>query len=84
VSFHVTWDPEARKDRAYLWATAPDPAAVRAACDAAEAALARDPYQGTTFLSEGLWRLVVPPVTVYFEIDPVGRQVKITDVLPAP
>jgi len=84
VSFHVTWDNEARKDRAYLWATAPDPAAVRAATDAAAAALGRDPYQGTTHLSEGLWRLIVPPVMVYFEIDHAGRQVTITDVLPAP
>ncbi len=84
MSFHVSWEPEARKDRGYLWVTAADPSAVRAACDAAEAALARDPFKGTTFLSEGLWRLVVPPVMVYFEIDRGGRRVKITDVLPAP
>lgn len=84
MSFHVTWDPEAQKDRAYLWATSPDPAAVRAACDAAEAALRDDPYRSTVPLSEGLWKLVVPPVMVYFDIDPDARAVTITDVLPAP
>jgi hypothetical protein len=64
-----------------LWAV--DTVAVRAATDAAEAALGLDPYQGTTHQSEGMWWIVVPPVVVCFEIDPVGRRVRITDVVSA-
>ncbi|MGZ4530922.1 MAG: hypothetical protein ACXVXP_01065 [Mycobacteriaceae bacterium] len=81
MNFALSLDDDAVVAAARLWVI--NPVAVRTATDAAEASLRDDQYRGTTQLSEGLWWIVVPPVVVCFEIDPVGRRVKITDVLPA-
>lgn len=81
MNFSVSWTDDALVSAARLWAV--DTAAVRAATDAAVAALRSDPYHGTTHQSEGLWRIVVAPVVVCFEIDPVGRRVRIIDVVSA-
>ena len=56
------WNSDALREFHELWATSPDPAAVRAAREAAERLLAADPSGAGRHLSEGLWRLRVPPL----------------------
>jgi hypothetical protein len=47
--------------------------------------LADDPTRNGRLLSEGLYRLVVSPLVVFYEIDLLGQVVRITDIghLPA-
>jgi hypothetical protein len=63
-----------------IWATAPDPAAVRQAADTAEQLLATDPFGNGTPLAEELWRATVPPLAVYYTIDPDQQSVEISNV----
>ena len=58
----------------------PDPAAVRAAAEMIEHHLGVDPAGAGRHMSEGLWRIHVSPLLVHYSIDPVEREVKITQV----
>ena len=80
MKFTVEWEPPIRHELHELWAVAPDPAAVRAAHDEVERLLGTDPFGAGRHLSEGLWRLVVPPLVVHYTINPDARMVEITDV----
>jgi hypothetical protein len=80
VNFTVEWEPEAWGELHQLWAVAADPAAVRAAAEEAERLLGDDPTGKGQHLSEGLWRLRVPPLVVHFAVDPDLQYVRITDI----
>ena len=80
MNFGVDWGSGIRKELHLLWATAPDPAAVRNAAEKVEQQLGTDPYQSGKHLSEGLWRIVVPPLVAHYSIDASSRSVEITDV----
>jgi hypothetical protein len=81
VNFTVKWETDIRRELHYLWAYGPDPAAVRAASDTAEERLAADPFGVGQHVSEGLWRLSVPPLLLHYEIDKEQQVVKITGVM---
>jgi hypothetical protein len=53
---------------------------VRTASDTAERVLANDPFSAGQHLAEGLWRARVPPLMVYYTIDPDQRSVVIMNV----
>lgn len=40
--------------------------------------LQRDPFKYGKYLSEGLWRMIVSPIIVFFEVD--GDRVKVDSV----
>ena len=80
MSFTVRWHPTGRGELHQVWVTAPNPAAVRAAAEAAERILANDPFGSGQHLAEGLWRAVVPPLVVYYSIDTAQRVVVISNV----
>ena len=80
MNFTVTWEPDARRESHLIWATAPDPAAVRAAADTAERLLGTDPTGNGQHLTEGLWKVTVPPLAVYYAIDQDQQSVEISNV----
>jgi len=80
VNFTVTWEPDARRELHLIWATAPDPAAVRQAADIAEQLLGTDPFGNGTPLAEELWKISVPPLVVYYTIDSDQQSVEISNV----
>lgn len=84
MSFRVRWEPDTYIELAYIWAAATDPAAIRAAANEIEHALAADPELKGRHLAEGLWKLVRPLLVVHYTIDPDRREVWITDVFPTP
>jgi hypothetical protein len=63
-----------------IWATAPDPAAVRSAADTAERALTANPYDAGRHLVEDLWRADFPPLVVYYSVDSMRQTVAISNV----
>jgi hypothetical protein len=81
--FTVDWDQPALDSLADIWMQAADRWAVTQAQTAAERRLARDPIGGT-LASEGLYRLVEPPLTLLYEVDPQRRVVLVTGVLASP
>lgn len=80
MNFTVGWDRDAYGELTQLWATAPDPAAVRTARETAERLLGADPFGAGRHMAEGLWQLTVPPLIVCYAIDPSRQHVEITDV----
>lgn len=84
MTYRVEWVPDTYIELAYIWALAPDPAAVRLASRAIEIDLATDPHLTGQYLSEGLWKLVRPLLVVHYTIDTDQREVWITDVSPTP
>jgi hypothetical protein len=76
----VWWEPDALDMLAAAWVEAPNRAAVTAAQAAADALLASDPTAFADHLCEGLWRLTVPPICVYFTTDAGIRRVVVTAV----
>lgn len=84
MNYRVGWVPDTYIELAYIWALAPDPAAVRLASRAIELELATDPELKGRHLAEGLWKLVRPLLVVHYTIDPDRREVWITDVFPTP
>ena len=80
MNFTVKWESAGRSELHQLWVTSPNPAAVRAAADTAERMLAGDPFGSGQHLAEELWRAVVPPLVVYYTIDPAQQTVVISNV----
>jgi hypothetical protein len=80
MSWTVEWEPPADREFLSAWVDAPDPAVPRLARDEAIRRLAVDPYTAGRHLAEGLWRADVPPLAVYYTIDPAGRRVVVSNV----
>jgi hypothetical protein len=80
VDFTVSWEQDAYRELTQLWATAPDPAAVRTARESAERLLGADPFGAGRYLAEGLRQLHVPPLVVCYTVDSGRQHVEITDV----
>ena len=81
MNWTVEWEPDVWNELHQLWAISPDPASVRAASETAKQLLQVNPLGGL-LLSEGLWRVMVPPLAVYYSVDLNRHYVRITDVLP--
>lgn len=80
----MRWEPPVLHEFHELWAVSSDPAAVRAARENAERLLGADPSQAGRHLSEGFWRIDVPPLIHHYSIDPARQVVEITDVQDTP
>jgi hypothetical protein len=78
MNFTVDWKPDADDNLADVWTAAHDQTDMTRAADLADQLLARDPLGLGEYLSEGLWRLRVPPLVVHYTIDFARRHVDIT------
>jgi hypothetical protein len=63
-----------------LWLAASDRAAITAAQHQIDQGLAIDPRANGRELGEGLWRIAVPPLKAFYEIDDNQRLVRITGI----
>jgi hypothetical protein len=79
VSYQLAWKSDTLESLAALWIIAPDRNAVARAVHLIEQALAADPTQGSE-VSEGLYKLGISPVTLYYEIDSANAIVAVTGV----
>ncbi len=80
--YRVAWEDTARADVLTVLTQVGDLPSVTRAVAAIEDQLVADPLSGR-HLSEGLWRLVVPPVAVFYAIDLSARSVTIIQVAAA-
>jgi hypothetical protein len=78
--FTVIWHRDVQEALAELWLSAAEPAAVTSAGDLIDHMLASDPLAGAQEVSEGLFRLDVPPLRVYFEVSEADRVVRVARV----
>lgn len=78
MNFTVEWNSEADDGLADVWTTAPDQLAVTRSSAMVDQLLALDPLGLGEYLSEGLWRLRVPPLVVHYTVDLVHRRVEVT------
>jgi hypothetical protein len=84
MGWTVEWDPPAEDELTRLWLRAPDRNAVTAAQAQIDQLLARDPLSNGRHISEGLFRIDVPPLTVNYTIDQTNRRVEVTWVRRSP
>jgi mRNA-degrading endonuclease RelE of RelBE toxin-antitoxin system len=82
-SFAVEWAASAEDELALLWMQAADRQAVNAAQVRADQLLAADPVGNGHPLSEGLYRLTVPPLKLIYTIDEQNRRVEVAAVGPS-
>jgi hypothetical protein len=80
MRFHVQTEPDGEHDLHLAWVWSKDPAAVRAANDSAKELLANDPAKAGEHISEGLWRLDLPPLRFQYEIDFTEHIVTISNI----
>lgn len=78
--YAVDWNQGALSDLADIWAQASDRRAVTDASDAADKLLANDPIKHGRHESEGLYRLVVPPLVIFYGVDMARRRVEVSRV----
>jgi hypothetical protein len=78
--FTVEYIPEAENELARLWLSSDDPQAFAAASNQIDDLLARDPVRNGRLLSEGLYRLEVPPLIVTYSIDDARQYVEVNSV----
>jgi len=81
TAFLVYWPRTTLTDLAAVWLNAPDRQAVTSAQATIDHLLAADPISLSQHLSEGLYKLHVPPLTVYHTVDPVARKVEVQTVV---
>jgi hypothetical protein len=75
--FAVYWLPDAEDALAQVWLQAPDPQAVTVASAQVDRLLARDPLGCGQHLQEGLYKLVVPPLAVFYSVDETEHKVEV-------
>jgi hypothetical protein len=81
--YEVNWLDDAFDDVVQYWLDAQDSeqkSRIRRATDDADRVLVTDPKRNADHLSEGLWRLEVPPLRLYFVIDEGQHLVDVTGV----
>jgi plasmid stabilization system protein ParE len=78
--FTVVWTREAKDQLADIWTNATDRADVTAAAAAIDAGLLLDVADRGAPLSEGLRKLVVPPLVALFSVSEPDRLVEIAIV----
>ena len=75
------WLPEARNDLARLWLAASKRQAIAAASDEVDRLLRTHPVAVARHVAEGIWKLEVAPLLVYFAVSEEDRRVEVTNVL---
>ena len=78
--YSVTWEPDAEDALAEAYLTSDDREAVVAASAEADAQLAEDPYLLATRLSEGLLKVHIRPLVVFFSVDESTSVVTVSGV----
>jgi plasmid stabilization system protein ParE len=82
--YTVSWTEDAEDELADIWNRATDKAAVTAADATIARLLASDPINNGTDLAEGLRKLVVEPLVVYYSVDLGKRFVEVSRVARCP
>jgi hypothetical protein len=83
--YTVDWVPDAQDELADLWIVGPDRAAITRAQNEIDRRLASNPRgAGATEVAEGLWRMTVAPLTVYYAVDDAQRLVEVSKVVRIP
>jgi hypothetical protein len=82
--YRVTWGPEAGDDLADLWTAVPNRQAVTDAADEIDRLLASDPLGFGSAVAEGLRKLSVPTLTVYFSVNQDDVHVEVSNLLYTP
>jgi hypothetical protein len=75
----VEWGPSAEQELARLWMLADDPQAVTIAQATIDRLLGQNPVRNGRHMAEGLWVLCVPPLTVFYRLDPAQRLVHVDE-----
>ena len=75
--YGLEYTREAENQLALLWLSASDRNGVTRAQYLIDQRLISEPRSGT-HMSEGLWRVIVPPLAAVYEIDESGSQVTVT------
>jgi mRNA-degrading endonuclease RelE of RelBE toxin-antitoxin system len=83
TAFTVHWLPTAETELAHIYNTHPSPANVTKADAAIETILRFDPIGKGAHLAEGLYRLAVGPLVVYYSVDSAARTVEVSNVTTA-
>ena len=78
--FEVRLLTVAEDDLAGIWVCSPDPAAVTRADAVADQMLRRDPFGCGTLVAEGLYRLTVAPLVLYYSVDTAQRLVEVSAI----
>lgn len=78
--YSVVWSADTMNELAEIWLRASDRRAVTTAQAQMDDQLALGPRSRSTEVAEGLYKLVIAPLRVYFEIDESSRLVKITGI----
>lgn len=84
MPYQVEWSSTAEDQLADIWMAAPDPGAVTTATAARDALLARDPLGHGTDLREGLRKLRIVPLTVFYEVHTPHSLVEVSAVAYTP
>jgi hypothetical protein len=82
--YNVEWTRDAEEEPADIWINAADRQAVTRAEAAIQGRLRVDPLNSGTDVSEGLRRLIVPPLRVYYSVDGTQHQVEVSQVVYVP
>ncbi|HEY7154510.1 MAG TPA: type II toxin-antitoxin system RelE/ParE family toxin [Gemmataceae bacterium] len=77
--YTVDWEPEAENDLTNIWLRTSDPA-VTTAQNQIDGLLERDPFGYGRLLREGLYQIVVAPLTAFYSIDQTKKIVKVSAV----
>jgi len=80
MPFTVVFSLVALSQLAVAWLNAADKKAFSVAEESLERLLRNDPESAGRHLSEGLWPVQSSPITLYYEIFPDDRLVRVTDV----
>jgi hypothetical protein len=78
--YTVEWLPGAEDELADIWIAASDRPAITAAEAAITRLLARDPINHGIQLSEGLRKLEMAPLTVFYSVDAARNAVEVSNV----
>jgi hypothetical protein len=76
--YTVEWLPAAEDELARIWNQPSRRPGVTAAQAHADQLLSRDPVGNGQHLSEGLYQISVPPLTLSYTIDELGQLVEVT------
>jgi hypothetical protein len=82
--YTVEWTTPAEDQLADIWLAASDPVAVTTATAAIDALLARDPLGHGLDVQEGLRKLRIAPLTVFYEVQTSRSWVEVSAVAYTP
>jgi hypothetical protein len=83
-SFHVEWSMTALDMLADIWTQASNRRAVNISQSQIDAQLAGDPIGRGTHLGEGLYKMVVEPLIVFYSVNETTKQVEVSVVWRTP